>query len=520
MVNDIMSDLEGALKALGALGANSSQPLASAEIQRYQSLLATARTTILEQVARVDQLTKKPLVCAIAVRIGGEDNGKPVLISCEGTFFEVAYPVGKDIKAGDTVTIRTDTKQIVDVTPTVQAGNIGMFQALVDKDLAEVSLQGAQRVVYHSGLDKKPEQGDRVLLDNSGTIILSNLGSDSSRFSLTENPKVLWSEISGQEKAKAAFLEALVGPEKQAELFKAYSKKPIGGILLIGPGGCGKTLLISAAATELATLYGEANLNDGFLFIKGAEVLDKFVGSAETIIRSWFERARKYKKKTGRKMLIAIDELEAIGRKRGTGISSDIESTIVPTLLAEMNGVNSSCAIIIGATNRPDILDPALVRDGRFDYKIEVTRPNKDNARDAARKIFAKAPLDKASLGDKEAEIIAADVLVDGLFSEEYPLCEIYRNRGGVKEKLLFGLRDVVSYAMVAGIAEKAKSSAMKRDQAAERISGINREDILGALRETQDQNRNVNHEDELGDFVRDFQDEVIGIFKLRQVKS
>ncbi len=537
-MNDLLKDIDASIKAFGGgLPTNPSLITAAGaqSLANYRELLSKAAADIRVKDERISQLTEKSHACATAIRVLGEGDKKTVLIICEARLFEVGYPNGKTVKSGDSLTIKIDGMQIVDVIERISSGNVGIFHKSIDNEVAEVSVGGSSRIVYVAEGLVGMEEGDRVLLDNSSMVILQNLGNDDSRYAVTESPNVKWDDICGQTKAKVAFDEALTGPIRNPRLFKAYRKKKVKGILLTGPGGCGKTMLGQAVATLMATMNAAKGVKEGgFFYIKGAEILTKFVGDPETSIRSIFQRARKFSKRTGITAVIFFDELDAIGKKRGTGVSSDVNDTIVTTLLAEMSGLHADDILVIGATNRPDILDPALTRDGRFDYKIEVERPQKEFGREIALKNLATSLVDAASFGD-EAAGKAADLIVEEMYSDKYPLYEVFREKENKKETSLFCLRHLVSGAMLAGIVEKAKSAAMERDDAAFKAleakgdkaaieawnpSGINREDILAAVKRAHIENHRVNHNDELGDFTHDFKDEVCGITKLRQVSN
>jgi proteasome-associated ATPase len=529
---DVLGDIS---RTIGTVSPTSPQSKRAPEPEigdpeTMQALIRQQESVIKRQEERIGQLSTKPNSCGIVLRVN-PDNATVIVIS-DGRYLSLFLPIDKKLKPGDCVALNAN-QQIAEVLTSIHTGLVGSFSRIISDELAEITLAGATRTVYHTSLEKKPEMGDRVLLDNSGAIILLNLGNDDSRYSLEGNPNIEWDDVCGQKTAKAAFREAIISPIEDGEMLKAYGKKPVKGILLVGPAGCGKTMLGKAVATEVARRYGAKISGEGLIYVKGAEILTKFVGDPETAIRSIFHRAMKFWKKHGFPAVIFWDEFDAVGKKRGTGMSSDVNDTIVPTILAEMDGLTESGAILIAATNRPDILDPALVRDGRFDYKIAVERPTRESGRELALKSFRKTLINAASFEGSDALEKAADLLVEKMYSDDYPLWEIYRRKGEEKERLLFSLRHIINGAMIVGVVEKAKSRAIERDKSAKAVlagdkallaqwkpTGITKEDILEAVARAHRENRDVNVTDELGDFVHDFKDDVVGIQKLRQVSN
>ena len=234
------------------------------------------------------------------------------------------------------------------------------------------------------------------------------------------------------------------------------------GILLYGPPGCGKTLIAKAVANSLArkvaAATGDEKGRSYFINIKGPELLNKYVGETERQIRMVFQRARE-KSEEGWPVIVFFDEMDSMFRTRGTGVSSDMESTIVPQLLAEIDGVEGlRNVIVIGATNREDLIDPAILRPGRLDVKIKIERPNKE----AATQIFARYLTDEIPIaaGESVAEMITATV--DEMYSEDEPnrfLEVTYAN--GDKEILYF--KDFASGAMIENIVRRSKKLAIKR---------------------------------------------------------
>jgi SpoVK/Ycf46/Vps4 family AAA+-type ATPase len=326
-------------------------------------------------------------------------------------------------------------------------------------------------------------EGDEVLLHPKTFQIVEHLGRpplEVSKFSPANPPNVTWDDIGGLEEAKRDMIEAIEMPHKYKELFKAYHKRPIKGILLSGPPGCGKTMLGKAAATCLSTIYGKESARTGFLYVKGPEILNMYVGATEAAIRDLFFDAERHAEENGYPAVIFIDEADAILAERGSR-TVGIGNTIVPAFLTEMDGLESSSAIVILATNRPDVLDPAIVRDGRIDRKISVTRPTLQSATDILRMSLKNVPLESAFTLETLAEDLAQAIYSDELYVTD--------------DKLL---RDVVNGAMLAGVVDLAVSTAIHRDiDAGKRTksTGLNDKDCLVAINRMVRMTKDLKHD-------------------------
>lgn len=435
-----------------------------------------------------------------------------VVISFEDKPIEVAMPRNMTIEPGDTVKLSQETMQIIGVVGKLRSGEIASVYRIVDAQACEVDHQDTRRVVYSGKFGGKLEVGDRVVLDKSATVIVENLGKKEDRFIFAEDVNTTWDDIGGLEEAKDQMREVIELPFKERARYQHYRKRPVHGVMFYGPPGCGKTLLAKATATALAGIYNGDRTISGFLYIKGPEILTRYVGDSELIIRQVFARARKHKKEKGYPAVIFIDEAEAILRKRGTGISSDVEATVVPMFLAEMDGLEETGAIVILATNRPDILDPAVVRDGRIDRKIMVPRPD----RKSTAAIFALHLRDiPLSNGFSAAEL--SEFSSDEIFSDKYPIYQVMVNG---QPNRIFTLAHIVNGGMIASIVDQATSLAIKRDVSAGGFTGLKREELTSAIAGVHRQNLNLDHTDELREFVYDFKDSVQEIRKLCQAAS
>jgi proteasome-associated ATPase len=317
--------------------------------------------------------------------------------------------------------------------------------------------------------------GDSLLLEpRSGYVYERIPKSEVEELVLEEVPDIDYSDIGGLSRQIEQIRDAVELPFLHADLFREYELRPPKGILLYGPPGCGKTLIAKAVANSLAkkvaAVRGDSDTNQGksyFLNIKGPELLNKYVGETERHIRLVFQRARE-KASEGTPVIVFFDEMDSIFRTRGSGVSSDVESTIVPQLLSEIDGVEGlENVIVIGASNREDMIDPAILRPGRLDVKIKIERPDAEAARDIFSKYLRTSlpihPDDLAEHGGSREATIAGMIqrTVERMYteSEENRFLEVtYAN--GDKEVLYF--KDFNSGAMLQNIVDRAKKMAIK----------------------------------------------------------
>jgi len=320
--------------------------------------------------------------------------------------------------------------------------------------------------------DEVLRAGDSLLLDaRAGYVYEKVPKSEVEELILEEVPDINYANIGGLGNQIEQIRDAIELPYLHPDLFEEHRLKPPKGILLYGPPGCGKTLIAKAVASSLAKEVAERTGQEGksfFLNIKGPELLNKYVGETERHIRLVFQRARE-KASGGSPVIVFFDEMDSLFRTRGSGVSSDVENTIVPQLLSEIDGVEGlENVIVIGASNREDMLDPAILRPGRLDVKIKIERPDAESARDIfTMYLIAELPLhddDLGEFGGDRRECVGGMIqrTVERMYteSEENRFLEVtYAN--GDKEVLYF--KDFNSGAMIENIVDRAKKMAIKQ---------------------------------------------------------
>jgi proteasome-associated ATPase len=325
--------------------------------------------------------------------------------------------------------------------------------------------------------------GDHLRLDVRSNLLLEKLPRpEVEHLLLEEVPDISYSDIGGLDVQIEQIADAVELPFLHHDLFAEHQLPAPKGILLYGPPGCGKTLIAKAVANSLAKkvaeTVGEGKGRSYFINIKGPELLNKYVGETERQIRLVFQRARE-KSDEGWPVIVFFDEMDSMFRTRGSGISSDMESTIVPQLLAEIDGVEGlKNVIVIGATNREDLIDPAILRPGRLDVKIKIERPNAD----AARSIFARYLTNEIPIAPNESIPEMIDATVDEMYRDDEAnrfLEVTYQN--GDKEILYF--KDFSSGAMIENVVRRAKKLAIKRVIGGG-VKGVSTQDLIDSIKQ------------------------------------
>ena len=445
-----------------------------------------------------------------------QEDMRYALINSAGQLIEILVS-DFEIEPGDTLKLNKETMKVMAVGKATPSGGIAFVTRIVNDTVAEVDYDGGRRTVFSGKFTGKLEINGRVVLDQSGNVIIENFGLDDGMFTVREETGVSWEDVVGQGEAVEALQNSIELPQKYPNHFKFLKSKPAAGFLLFGPPGCSKTMLVKAVHTAMMKLCKEkgiVNSSGGLILISGPEILDKFVGSSEAMIRNAFARGRAFYKRTGIKAVLALDECEAVLAKRDSGISSDVLRTIVPTFLAEMQGVNESGVIVLLLTNKPEILDSATIRDGRIDCRIEVKRPTKEAARVIFLKNMKDVPVSETTSLDK-----LADLCVSELFSPDLVIFEI--KRADVEFPVKFTLAEVVSGSMIPAIVQSAQRLALKRElQKPEPTEGVREEDVLHAVKQKYGESFASDHIEAMRVFTEGFKDQVVGFQKLRQIQA
>lgn len=450
------------------------------EIERLRAEIRTLREAL-----ETYETAPKTLVTVLHV----DEDKRLLRVVVNGHVVEVGYnpnaPYASKLKLGAAVRIVQGPQGAVfhDVAAPFEAGPIvSVVQELDEKICEVVDGVSGTRVVYVA-IGRPVKVGERVLLDPSSMVVVRSFGLKDKTKVLGEEMRVTFDDVGGQAEAKRALHEALLEPHERKEVYARFGMKPSKGVLLWGPPGTGKTMLAKASASALAKHFGKEAVTSGFIYVKGPEVLNKFLGETEAAIRKMFSQAREHEEKYGYPAVIMLDEADALlGRRGSMGPGWEgIDRTIVPQFLAEMDGMRGSGAFVLLATNRPDILDPAVVRDGRIDRKVHVRRPNLDDAIDVFEKSLRGRPAVKG---------LAAHAAVE-LFSPERKLFKLELGDG----QEFVTLAELVTGAMIAGVVQRAAQWAIRDD-----AKKIDEAHVDFAIRDVEAEQRRLAHD--LNDFM------------------
>ena len=468
--------------------------------------LVTALSEAREQMGllkeEVDRLSAPP--STYGIYLSANDDGT-VNVLFQGRKARVnLHPSIKsgDVRPGQELVLN-DSLNVVRTAGYEVQGDVVILKEQLDPERALVTLRADEEKV---GIIADPlrttslKPGDHLLMDAKSGYLLEKLPkSEVEDLSLEQVPDIGYEQIGGLGSQIEAIKDAVELPYLYADYYKEHRLAPPKGVLLYGPPGCGKTMIAKAVANNLAARISEKRgekVNGYFLNIKGPELLNKYVGETERKIREIFVKARE-KAAEDVPVVVFFDEMDALFRTRGTGISSDVETTIVPQLLTEIDGVERLAnVIVIGASNRQDLIDPAILRPGRLDVKIKIERPDKAAAADVFNKYMTvELPIHEAEIrqdaGDVQAAVdrmIAATVEAIYSLDEENRFLEVTYGNGD-KEVLYF--KDFASGAMIESVVRRAKKLALKR-YIQRREKGITGDDLLNAVREEFKENEDL----------------------------
>ncbi|GAB3769509.1 proteasome ATPase [Microlunatus parietis] len=478
----------------------------AANNDRLASTLREARDQIVALKAEVDRLAQPP--ASFGVFLGAPEDGSEGTADIFTAGRKMRVSVSPDVSAdllepGREVMVN-EALNVVGVLGYDRVGEVVLLKEVLDDGLrALVVGHGDEESIVWLGLALRSTQlrsGDSLLIDRRVHFAYERIPKlDVEELVLEDVPDIDYDDLGGLGGQIESIRDAVELPYLHKELFAEHQLKAPKGVLLYGPPGCGKTMIAKAVANSLAKKVTERTGQEGrsfFLNIKGPELLNKYVGETERHIRLVFQRARD-KASDGMPVIVFFDEMDSLFRTRGSGVSSDVENTIVPQLLSEIDGVEGlDNVIIIGASNREDMIDPAILRPGRLDVKIKIERPDAE----AAREIFSKyltpsLPLHADDLAEFEGDPVATtaamiDRVVTRMYaeSEDNQFLEV-TYAGGDKEVLYF--KDFNSGAMIQNVVDRAKKMAIK-DLLDTGVRGLRIEHLLQACRDEFAENEDL----------------------------
>ncbi|HXT67498.1 MAG TPA: proteasome ATPase [Nitrospiraceae bacterium] len=467
---------------------------ATKQNEKLVTTLQEAKVQIEALRAEVEKLTAPPSAYAIFSSLNTDGTGN---VYVSGRKMKVSlHPSikGSAMRKGQEVVLN-EALNVIEVKGFDIQGEVVRLKDVLEGNRALVTLHFDEEKVAELGdplLAEHLSVGDHLLYDpRSGYVVEKLPRSEAEELVLEEVPDVDYEHIGGLQHELEQVRDAVELPFLHPALFSEYKLSAPKGVLLYGPPGCGKTLIAKAVANSIAKKLGHLTgkeVRSYFLHVKGPELLNKYVGESERQVREVFKKAKE-RAADGNPVIVFFDEMDALFRTRGTGISSDIESTIVPQFLSEIDGMERlRNVIVIGASNRQDLIDPAVLRAGRLDVKVKVGRPDAVAAKDIFSKYLSiDLPFSEEDLtrhgGDAKALVEQmTDLTVGAMYasSEENKFIEVtYAN--GEKEVLYF--KDFASGALIEGIVSRAKKFAVKRAIAKEG-RGLRSEDLIRAIRE------------------------------------
>jgi proteasome-associated ATPase len=482
--------------------------------QKLADTLRAEKERIEALAQEVEKLSQPP--ASFGVFLGTNEDGTIDVFTSGRKMRVNAAPEIDDARfVPGTQVILNDAMNVVEVLEPDRQGEVVKVKDRLGDDRVVVVGRGDEEMVATLGsslLGTGVRTGDVLMYDTRSGVALELLPKEEvEELVLEEIPDVNYEDIGGLEGQIEAIRDAVELPFLYAELFREHELEPPKGVLLYGPPGCGKTLIAKAVASSLAEKVAERTGRDDarsyFLNVKGPELLNKYVGETERQIREIFQRAKEHSEE-GLPVIVFFDEMDSIFRTRGTGISSDVESTIVPQLLSELDGVETlKNVIVIGASNREDLIDPAILRPGRLDVKIKIERPDGPQARDImAKYLHPVVPIhpDEIARHGNDAQR-ACHRMIERTIEQMYEPND--RNRflevtyaSGDKEVLYF--KDFNSGAMIENIVRRAKKDAIKRFLSTGE-KGIKSEDLFHAIRDEFKENEDLPNTTNPDDWAR-----------------
>jgi len=470
--------------------------------EKLVNTLYEAREQISSLKEEVDKLCAPPSSYGVFLSLN-DDGTVNILSSGRKVKVNLHPSIGKDtIKPGQELVLNEGLNVIETAGYEIQ-GEVVIMKEALDEARAVVTVRADEEKVAVIADPLRPVKlkvGDHILMDSKSGYLLEKLPkSEVEDLALEEVPDIQYEDIGGLTTQIEAIRDAVELPYLYADYYREHKLAPPKGVLLYGPPGCGKTMIAKAVANNLAEKVSEKRgekIKGFFMNIKGPELLNKYVGETERKIREIFTKAKE-KAAEDVPVVVFFDEMDALFRTRGSGISSDVETTIVPQLLAEIDGVEGlKNVIVIGASNRQDLIDPAILRPGRLDVKIKIDRPDRQSAADImAKYLTPDIPMHEQEVAPHGGDISAAiarliDMAVDAMYTlaDENRFLEVtYAN--GDKEILYF--KDFASGAMMESVVRRAKKLALKR-YIANAEKGIKLDDLLSAVREEFKENEDL----------------------------